>query len=301
MMSQAVASKTKIKTEKTAILFYTIGFVVIGLLALACLLPFILVISGSLSNNAIISAEGYSLWPKGFTTYAYQTIFENAKTIINAYTITVLVTVVGTVIGVVTIAMTGFVLSRPDFQYRYGYSFFLYFTTLFSGGLIPWYIINTQVLHLKNSIWALILPSVMNAFFIFLFKNFMRAIPHDLVESARIDGASDFRIFSQIMMPLAKPAIATIALFTALHYWNDWFTASLLITEEDKHPLQFLLFRILSSASVVVDTSVIREEALPSETMKLAMAVITTGPVLLFYPFAQKYFVTGLTIGGVKG
>lgn len=300
-MSQAAAPKTRIKLEKGAIIFYTVGFIVISVLALACLLPFVLMISGSLSNNGIISEQGYSLWPKGFTTYAYETIFENTKMIVNAYRVTLSVTILGTFIGVITIAMTGFVLSRPDFKYRYGYSFFLYFTTLFSGGLIPWYIVTSQVLHLKNSIWALILPSAMNAFFIFLFKNFMRAIPHDLVESARIDGASDFRIFIQVMMPLAKPAIATIALFTALHYWNDWFTASLLITEEDKHPLQFILFRMLSNASAVVDTSVIREEAVPGETMKLAMALITTGPVLLFYPFAQKYFITGLTIGGVKG
>lgn len=300
-MSQAVAAKSKMKLEKGAIIFYVIGFTVVTLLALACLLPFIMMIAGSFSDNGLISEQGYSLWPKGFTTYAYETIFDNTKMILGAYKVTLLVTLLGTLISVLTIAMTGFVLSRPDFRYRYGYSFFLYFTTLFSGGLIPWYIITSQVLHLKNSIWALILPGVMNAFFIFLFKNFMRAIPHDFVESSRIDGASDLRIFLTIMLPLAKPAIATIALFTALHYWNDWFTASLLITEDGKYPLQFILFRMLSNASAIVDTSVIREEAVPSETMKLAMALITTGPVLLFYPFAQKYIVTGLTIGGVKG
>lgn len=299
-MIQAARGNT-IQKEKSAVLFYTVGAVIVTLLALACLLPFVMMISGSLSDNALISSKGYSLFPRGFSTYAYDVIFERPVVIINAYKMTMLVTVLGTFIGVLCVAMTGYVLSRPDFRYRDRYSFFLYFTTLFSGGLIPWYIINTQVLHLKNSVWALIFPSVMNAFFIFLFKNFLRSVPHDLVESSRIDGAGDFRIFLQIMLPLAKPALATISLFTALHYWNDWFTASLLITQDDKYPLQFVLFRMLSNASAILDTSVIREEAVPSETMKLAMAIITTGPVMLFYPFAQKYIVTGLTIGGVKG
>jgi putative aldouronate transport system permease protein len=294
-------TSNKIRKEPAVIVFYSFGIVIVSMLALLCLLPFVLMVTGSFSDNARIMVDGYSLLPRGFTLHAYETLFERPKVIFDAYSVTIAVTVIGTLIGALTIAMTGYVLSRPDFEYRDGYSFFIYFTTLFSGGLIPWYIINTQVLGLKNSLWALILPSVMNAFFIFLFKNFMRAVPHDLVESARMDGASEFRIFLQIMMPLSKPAIATIALFNALHYWNDWFTASLLITQEDKYPLQYFLFRMLSNSSVALDTSVTRDAPLPTETIKLAMAIITTGPVMLFYPFAQKYFVTGLTVGSVKG
>lgn len=299
-MKQTVVRRS-IKREKSSVAFYIVGIIFVSILSLACLLPFVMMVSGSLSDNALITAEGYSLFPRGFSIHAYEVIFERPMVMMNAYKITILVTLLGTMIGVLCVAMTGYVLSRPDFRYRDRYAFFLYFTTLFSGGLIPWYIITTQVLHLKDSIWALILPNVMNAFYIFLFKNFLRYVPHDLVESARMDGASDWRIFWQIMLPLAKPALATIGLFTALHYWNDWFTASLLITQDEKFPLQFVLFRMLSNATAIVDTSVIREEAVPGETMKLAMAIITTGPVMLFYPYAQRYIVTGLTIGGVKG
>lgn len=291
----------KIKKEPGAVVFYFISAVIVSVLSLLCLLPFILIVTGSISENGRIIVEGYSLLPRGFSLDAYSTIFEHPQKILNAYSVSLTVTALGTLIGVILVAMTGYVLSRPDFKYRNKVAFFLFFTTLFNGGVIPWYIITTQTLHLKNSVWALILPCLMSAFNIFLFRNFLSNIPHDFVESARIDGAGDFRIFWQIMMPLAKPAIATIALFMALMYWNDWFHSSLLITQEEKFALQYVLVRLMSNANAVADMSVVREDSLPSETMKLAMAVITTGPVLLFYPFAQKYFVTGLTIGGVKG
>lgn len=291
--------KKKRNRERTV--FNIVGYTFASLLALACLLPFVLVISGSLSENALILQEGYSLFPRGFSLYAYESIFENPAKIVNAYGVSLSVTFLGTVLSVLFTSMAGYVLSRPDFEYANRYAFFLYFTTLFSGGTIPWYIMTRNVLHLSNTIWALIIPGLLGSFNIFLFRNFLNSISHSFVEAARIDGASEFRIYTQIVMPLAKPAIATIALFVGLSYWNDWFRASLLIDDSELYPLQYVLVQLMNSAKVLVDTSVVRDDPIPGETMKMAMAIITTGPVLLFYPFAQRYIVGGLTVGGVKG
>lgn len=283
-------------------IFTVISYIVVVFVTVCCFLPFILMLSGSFSENSEIMSRGYSLLPRGFSTYAYKTIFENPTEILGSYGVTIARTVIGTFIGTVCVSMAGFVLSRPDFKYRNIVAFFMYFTTIFNGGTVPWYIVTTRVLGLYNNFWALILPMCISAFNIFLFKNFLSNVPHDMVESARIDGAGDFRIYAQIMMPLAKPALATVALFIALTYWNDWFQASLLVSGKTSlHPIQYVLFKMMSNASAVTDTSVIRDEAVPSETMKLAMGILTAGPVLMFYPFAQKYFVGGLTIGSVKG
>ena len=281
--------------------FYIVGYSFATLLSLACLLPFILVVSGSMSDNVLILQNGYALLPRGFSLYAYESIFENPAKILNAYSVSLSVTVLGTALSVLFTSMAGYVLSRPEFEYANRYAFFLYFTTLFSGGTIPWYIMTRNVLHLSNTIWALIIPGLMGSFNIFLFRNFLNSISHSFVEAARIDGAGEFRIYTQIVMPLAKPAIATIALFVGLSYWNDWFRASLLIDDSTLYPLQYVLVQLMNSAKALVDISVVRDEPVPGETMKMAMAIITTGPVLLFYPFAQRYIVGGLTVGGVKG
>lgn len=283
------------------IVFYVIGTVFVTALTLACLIPFIMVISGSFSDNARIMVEGYSILPRGFSLNAYKTVFENPDKIGRAYLVSILVTLVGTTLSVLFTSMAGYVLSRPDFQYASHFAFFMYFTTLFSGGTIPWYLITRNVLHLNNTIWALIIPGLIAPFNIFLFRNFLNSISHAFVESARIDGAGEFRIYWQIIMPLAKPAVATIALFVGLSYWNDWFRASLLIDDSRKYPLQYVLVQLMNSAKALVDISIVREDPVPGETMKLAMAIVTTGPVLLFYPFAQRYIVGGITIGGVKG
>lgn len=282
-------------------IFNFIGYLFAGFLTLACLMPFIMIISGSLSDNKLILQQGYSILPRGFSLEAYKTIFENPEKIGNAYMVSILVTVIGTTVSVILTSMSGYVLSRPDFRYANKVAFFMYFTTLFSGGTIPWYLVTRNVLHLSDSIWALIIPGLISSFNIFLFRNFLNSIPHSIVEAARIDGASEFRIYWQIVMPLAKAAIATIALFVGLGYWNDWFRASLLIDDSSLYPLQYVLVQLMNSAKAVVDISVVRDDPIPGETMKLAMAIITTGPVLLFYPFAQKYIVGGLTVGGVKG
>jgi putative aldouronate transport system permease protein len=200
--------------------------------------------------------------------------------------------------------MAGFALQRKDLKYRNQIAFYFYFTTLFNGGLIPWYIMIANVLRLKNSIFALIIPMLMNPFLIFLMRNFLRTIPESIVESARIDGAGDFKVFIALVLPIAKPALATVGLFLALAYWNEWFMSSIFIEDEKLFSLQYYLYKILAKADFLksgVSRNITVVIDIPRESVKLATAVVATGPVILFYPFVQKYFVQGLVIGAVKG
>ena len=201
--------------------------------------------------------------------------------------------------------MTGYALQRPDFQFRNGIAFYIYFTTLFSGGLVPFYILITKHLHLRDNYLAVLLPSLMGPWVIILMKNFMKSIPHSITESAKIDGAGDFSIFLHLILPLSKPALATIGLFQALWYWNDWYYAMLFLSPNVKYrPLQLFLYNTITLADFIRNSAAssnIPPQDIPLETMKMATAVLATGPVILFYPFVQKYFIKGITVGAVKG
>lgn len=294
--------------KKRSISFYIFNIIALSfttILAIICLLPFFIIISGSFTSNEYIIKNGYSLIPIDFTVDAYETIFRYPDTILTAYGVTIMVTAVGTLIGLVLISMTGYVLSRKSFKYRNAISFFIYFTSIFGGGLVPWYMMYTNVLKLKDSFWALILPNVMSPFLIILMRTFIKdLIPDSVIESAKLDGAGEFRIYTQITLPVCKPALATIGLFLALGYWNDWYLSSMFIETPSKYMLQFYLYNMINSvqalASLAARNPHITIQNLPTESVKMAMAVVATGPVFLFYPFVQKYFVTGLTIGAVK-
>ncbi|MNB81310.1 L-arabinose transport system permease protein AraQ [compost metagenome] len=302
-MAASEVSNNKIRLDPGSKIFTVVSVLVVLFFSVICVLPFILMLSGSFSNESIIAINGYSLLPQGLTLNAYHVVFETlGSTIGNAYLITIYVTLVGSLLGLIVTSMSGYILSRPDFKHRNKAAFFIYFTTLFSGGLIPSYLVNVNMLHLNHSLMAIILPAMTSPFFIFLYRNFVKGIPDSLMESARIDGAGDFRIYWQVVIPLCKPVSATIGLFLALGYWNNWFGYSLyLVADKDKWGLQYLLYRMLSRVTDAVRDSQIIIDQLPTETMKLATAMLVTGPVLLFYPFAQRYFVTGLTVGSVKG
>jgi putative aldouronate transport system permease protein len=210
----------------------------------------------------------------------------------------------GTFLAVFLATMTGYVLSRKDFPWRNKFSFFFFFTTLFNGGLVPWYMLCVRYLHFKNSYVALILPLMFSVWNMIIAKSFMNGIPSAITESAKIDGANDFVIFIKLIMPLSKPLIATLSLFSALAYWNDWYNCMLFITDEKKFTLQYYLQRMLGSAEamrLIAEKSGIALPSVPLEGMKMAMTVIATGPIVLLYPFVQKYFVKGLTVGAVKG
>jgi putative aldouronate transport system permease protein len=294
----------KIKTEASTIVFYSIGYVLLTVISVLCLIPFWLIVSGSITDEMEIISEGFKLFPHTVSFEAYKSVFGRPDQIYSAYGVTLGVTAVGTLLGLFITSMAGYVLSRKDFYYRNPVSFFIYFTTLFSGGLIPWYILITKNLELKDSYLALIIPPLVSAWNIILMKNFMKSIPDSIVESAKIDGAGDFKIYWSLILPLSTPGLATIGLFLALGYWNDWFNANVFITSPDKYPLQFLLYKILSSASVLRTNNgafLAQNITPPTETLKMAVAVVATGPIILLYPFVQRYFVKGLTVGAVKG
>lgn len=293
--------------KRTYLIFDIVSKIFLLILTLFCLLPFVLVVIGSFTDNTEVIRQGYSFFPETWSTQAYETVFKYPKKILDAYSVTILVTIVGTCIGVFIMSMTGYVLSRQDFRSRNTISFLIYFTSIFQGGLIPWYILCTKYLHLTDSLWALILPSLMSPFLIILMRNFMKqSIPMELIESAKIDGANDYLIFFRIVFALASPGIATVALFLALGYWNDWYMTMLYINTPSKYSLQFYLYNMLNSSKALkelasVSGAAVNMNNIPSETTKLAMAVVATGPIILLYPFVQRYFVKGLTIGAVKG
>ncbi len=292
----------KIKLSPGERVFNFLIYVVLSLVALICILPFILIVSGSFSDSAEIMKNGYSLLPRGFSLDGYRSIFLFPKQIARAYGISIFVTVCGTLLGLVVMTLCGYALSRSELRYRNVIAFIVYFTTLFSGGLVPWYIVITQ-LGMKNTVWALIIPSCCSSFYILLIRNFMKTIPDSLVESAKLDGAGELLILIRIVMPLSTPILATIALFLALAYWNDWYLASLYVTDADMWPLQYRLYNILNAASKIAQAGVenFTSKILPTETQKLANAVVATGPIIFLYPFLQKYFVQGISIGAVKG
>ena len=282
----------------------TVCYIVVGFFALICLFPFLLMITSSFMTEKEIVSEGFKLIPDEISFSAYQFLMENSEKLIDAYAINLINVIVGTTLGLFFMSMAGYVLCRKDFKYRNQISFFIYFTTLFSGGLIPTYMLMVNGLGLKDSIWAMILPGLMTPWSIFLMRNFMTAVPDSLYESAAMDGAGDFRIYWQIFLPLAKPALATIGLFLTLAYWNEWYNAMLYIQTPSKYPLQYFLQQIISKANVqllVQQGAVINTADMPSESIKMATAVVATGPIILVYPFVQKYFVSGITVGAVKG
>jgi putative aldouronate transport system permease protein len=279
-----------------------VTYIILTIVVIFCALPFILVVSGSFSDSALIMKDGYSILPRGFSLDGYRSIFLFPKQIAKAYGISIFVTGAGTCIGLIVMTLCGYALSRSELKYRNVIAFIIYFTTLFSGGLVPWYIVISK-LGLKNTIWALIVPSCCSSFYILLIRNFMKTIPDSLVESAKLDGAGELRILIKIVMPLSTPILATIALFLALAYWNDWYLASLYITDADMWPLQYRLYNILNAASKIAQAGAenFTSKILPTETQKLANAVVATGPIIFLYPFLQKYFVQGISIGAVKG
>lgn len=284
--------------------FMAMGYIIISFVALFCLFPFILVISGSFSSQDAILKFGFSILPRDFTLAAYKVAFVNPVALVRAYGVTSLATVIGTAAGLFVTAMTAYVLTRKDFLWRGKFAFFFYFTMLFNGGLVPWYILCVRYLKLNDNFLALLLPFLLNVFNILVMKSFMSAIPDAISESAKIDGANEFRIFVKIILPLSKAALATIGLFIALGYWNDWFTSYLFMQNDKLFSLQFYLYKIISGAVAlqrVAAVSGIDRTNVPTESLKLAMTVIATGPIVLLYPWVQKYFITGLTIGAVKG
>lgn len=288
----------------------TIGRLLVYIFVIAfafmCLYPFLMVIGGSFMTEAEVIESGYRIIPKNPTLASYKVLMANGSQMVRAYVNTIIVTVAGTCLSVFVNGLMGYVLSRRQLAGRRFLNMYVLLTMLFNGGMVTWYITCTQYLHLKNSLWALILPGIVGAWNIYLIRNYFAGIPEELWESARLDGASEFRTFGQIYLPLGKPVLATVVLFAALGYWNDWWRALMLIDDSTLYPLQMLLRVVISNIQYLQTMS---ENAMslqlmasvPGEGVKMALVVVTTGPIILLYPFVQKYFVKGIMVGAVKG
>ena len=282
--------------------------ILFAVLAAMCILPFLFVLIISLTSEESLRINGYRFWPEEWSLEAYRYIFSSGSHIMRSYGITITVTVLGTIIGLAIMTTYAYALSRKTFAYRKFFTKLIFIPMLFSGGMVASYMVVTRFLDLKNTIWALILPICVSSFNIIILRTFFKTtVPDSIVESAKIDGASEWRLFLKIILPISLPAIATIALFLTLGYWNDWFNAMLYIDKDSLIPLQYLLIRIETSMEFLLNNSAslgasAAEAAskLPTETAKMAIVVITTLPILFAYPFFQKYFVSGLTVGAVK-
>lgn len=287
--------------------FQTIANLLLLLIALFCILPILLLISSSISNETEIVHNGYALLPRqlDFSTYRY--ILNGVNGILRAYGISIVVTVIGTVLNLILTVLYAYPISRSDLKGRSFFSFLLFFTILFNGGFIPTYMMWTNTFHIKNTYLAYLLPSLlMNGFYVIMARNFFAAnIPAALIESAKIDGAGEFRTLRSIVLPMAKPIIATLGLFVSLNYWNDWQNGLYYITNDKMYSLQVLLNRMLLDSLYaqqgLAKTANSIGASAPSATLKMAIAVLGTIPVLIIFPFVSKYLTGGIVVGAVKG
>lgn len=278
----------------------------LGAFCLLCLIPLLAIISISVSEDSVLIMEGYSLFPRGFTWDGYRYVFQDMGRILRAYSVSILTTVAGTVLGLLMNSLMAYVLSRPQYRFRSKLTVFLTIPMVLNGGMISSYILITQYLHLKDNLLVLILPLAVAPWYIIMLRTFFQQIPLELAESATIDGAGEFRIFWQVILPLAKPAIATVGIFLALGYWNDWYYPMIYIEDSAKVNLQFQLYRMMRDVQELTRAAAtsgmsISIANLPTESMRMAMCIVSTVPILIIFPFFQKYFVKGLTVGGVKG
>lgn len=279
--------------------------ILLGIFALSCILPFIFVIIISLTDESSIASQGYSFFPLTLSMAGYDYLYQLKGQILQSLFITVFVTLVGTSINVLLTTLYAYAISRKTFRYRRFFTMMALVTMLFNAGIIPTYIVMTSFLNLKDTVAALILPMLLSPFNIMVMRSFFKkTISESIIESARIDGASELRIFYQICLPLTLPGIATIALFTALAFWNDWYNALLYIQSDNLVPLQYLLMKIQSNIDYITLNMTagtqVSDIMIPKEATRMAIVVVSTLPIACFYPFFQRYFVKGLTIGGVK-
>lgn len=294
--------KDKISDRFVAIMAYALT----GIFAAICLIPLWMALCASFTNEMTLIKEGYALWVRNFDVTSYKLIFSGTDTIYKAYFVTISMTVVGTLLTVFFTAITAYPLSVKGVKYRGKISFYIYMTMLLNGGLVPNYILVARVLHMKDSFWALVIPGMLSAYNIFLMTNYFKTLPSSLAESAKIDGASDFKIFIRIILPLSKPILATIALFSAMGYWNEWYKVLLYIENSDLYTLQYLIMKMqrqlsfLNSELGAKAMEAMGNVTIPSLGIRMATAMLSIGPIVLVYPLLQKYFMKGIMIGSVK-
>lgn len=282
--------------------------VIMAFIGFLCIFPYVISVIISFTPADIINSEGYKIIPSSFDTSTYQFVMSGWKDIVHAYFITIIVTVIGTFLVLSVTMSCGYVLSRKSFKYKKALTLYIFITMLFNAGMTANYMVMTQALHLGNTIWALILPLAVNPFWIFIARTFIvQSVPEAIVESAQIDGASEFQTFFKIVLLVCKPVIATIGLFSTLAYWNDWFNAKLYITDRSLYTLQFYLVKMQDNIKFMKENAALLgaqaaelAQSLPDDTIVMAVMVIVTIPLVVTYPYFQRYFVEGLTVGSVK-
>ena len=299
--------KNKIQLMKGEAGFHYLALVVMILLMLFCVVPLVLMLTVSLSSEASL-VKGYRFIPSAWSLDAYLFMWAKRATILRAYGLTIVITIVGTIISLIMTSMFAYPLSRKDFKPRNVIAFILFFTMLFNGGMVASYMVWTRLFHIKDSLWAYLLPgSLMGGMNVLLVRNYFNAnIPYSIIEAARLDGAHDWTIYSKIMVPLSKPIMITIGLFSALGYWNNW-TCIYYINNPKLYTIQVYLKKLMDSIQFLKTTDLSNEavllaqRSLPTESARMAVAIIALIPVLIVYPFIQKELIKGMVVGGVKG
>ena len=290
---------TKKLTAGTVILY-----IITALVAAAVVLPILLMVIVSFTDEQAIVQNGYSFFPDKVSLEAYRMLFKQGASVLRCYFNSVLITVVGTLMAVGITSMASYSLVNPSVRYRNGISMFFFITMVFNGGMVPWYMVCHKI-GLTDNIWALLIPTlIFNPFNLFLVRNYMGSIPVELMESAKLDGANDGQIAFKIYLPLCKPILATVALFYGIGYWNDWWNAIMLVNDSKFYTIQYYLMKLKSDLNFMRNlqgAGIAHGAFAPSESLQMATAVVTIGPIILLYPFLQKYIVKGLVIGGVKG
>lgn len=275
-----------------------------------CVLPLLLIVGVSFSDEKQVLVNGYKIWPEKFSLAAYDFLLNDWQPVVKSYGISIFVTVVGTIIALMMMALYAYPISRRDFKHRNLFSFFIFFTILFNGGLVPFYLMYSQILDLKNTLFVLMAPLFVQGFYVLVFRTFFsNSIPVELLESAKIDGAGEMKTFFRIVLPLSLPVLASVGLLCTLGYWNDWFLSLLFITDNETISIQFRMYealldiQYLSSNSQAYSAIIAANPGfqMPSETARMAMAIVGIGPIVFAYPFFQRFFIEGLTVGAVKG
>ncbi len=288
-------------------LFTAFNYVAVSVFTVLCFVPFYLLVISSITDAQALQVDGYTLWPRKFSLEAYRWVLRGQQ-VLTGYQVSTFVTIVGTLLSVMLMSGIAYALSSKKLKWRNQLSFYVYFTMIFGGGIIPWFI-TMRMLGLFDNIWALIVPMLINPWWIFILRNYFNSLPGEIMESAYIDGASDWTILTRIVLPLSTPVLATTALFVAVAYWNDWWHGVILLQFAEFRPLQVLILRVINSIRAIRaamqmpggQTLAIGTEQIPAKSIRMAIVMVTIGPIILLYPFVQRYFIKGLTVGSIKG
>ena len=290
------------KLQKRIVAFFS--YIILGAVALMCVIPFIMIVSASFSNESELITRGYGILPRGFTVDAYQTIIKNPTTILNSYKITVFVTAVSSFISILMTSMTAYAMSRSNYRIKKGVNIYFFITMIFHAGMVPSYLLFTKYLHFTNNILALILPGLFSVPNTFILRTFFRQTSESIIEAAKIDGLGEIGICFRIAMPVCKTGIATILLFTVFQYWNSWYECMMYMTDDKILTLQYYLHRTMSNIEEILknqNTTGAVMQQIPTETTRMAMCTVAVGPMVIIFMFFQKYFVKGISVGSVKG